>query len=199
MLYGIVHALGPGHRKIVISSYILSEKSISYGKSILISISSALIHSGSGVIAILILNWAFQTIRPVFIENLSSYLELFSYLGILLLSIVLIILKLLKRSGNKTDRPVGLSLIILSSLVPCPGAITIMLFSLSINMLTIGVITVLFMSIGMALTLSSISVITLKGKTMVNNSSKFQIISKIIEWCGLILLLIFSIFMIINL
>ncbi|MGL1890480.1 MAG: DUF1007 family protein [Spirochaetaceae bacterium] len=198
LIYGVVHALGPGHRKIVISSYILSKDSISYSKAIGISIGSALIHSGTGVLSILLLNVIFQSIKPLFITNITTYLEIISYGSILVLSLVLIFLKLFRRKSNTKDKPVGLSLIILSSLVPCPGAITIMLFSLSLNMLTIGAITVLFMSLGMATTLSVISIITLKGKHLVNNSGKFKVITKILEWTGLILLLLFSIFMIIN-
>ncbi len=198
-IYGVIHALGPGHRKIVISSYILSREKISYLKAIGISFTSALIHSGTGILSILILNLVTQKIKPVFLENITESIETISYVGVLLLAILLIILKLIpeKKKRQNGDKPVALSLIILSSLLPCPGAITIMLFSLSLNIISFGIIIVLAMSFGIGLTLSLISVITLKGKTIVKSVSdnKFKVIGRVIEWSGLILLLIFSIFM----
>lgn len=197
-IYGSIHALGPGHRKIIISSYILSRKKISYFKSIGISMISALIHSGTGILSILILDLVFTKIKPIFMENITDYLEVLSYGGVLLLAIILIIMKLIPRTKKDEDKPIALSVIILSSLIPCPGAITIMLFSLSLNMLGIGIITVCAMSAGIGLTLSLISVITLKGKNAAYriNNNRLKIINSIFEWCGLILLLVFSIFMI---
>ncbi|QEN05409.1 DUF1007 family protein [Thiospirochaeta perfilievii] len=200
LLYGVVHALGPGHRKIVISTYILSRKKISYLKAIGISLTSALIHSGSGVISILLLNLIFNKIKPSFIDNVTNYIEKVSYIGVLLLAIVLIIIKLIPQKDNKESKPVALSLIILSSLVPCPGAITIMLVSLTIGIINVGILTVLAMSLGIGLTLSLISIFTIKGKKIVSGSNKnrFNLISNLLEWMGLIILLIFSLFMVIS-
>lgn len=199
-IYGVVHAVGPGHRKIVISSYILSRDKISYFKAVGISLTSALVHSGTGIFTIILLSIIFKKVKPAFIDNITGSIEIISYIGVLVLALVLIFLKLIHINKKKknNDRPLALSLIILSSLIPCPGAITIMLFSLSLNILSLGIVTVLSMSMGIGLTLTLISIITLKGKTIIKNvsSGKFKFVSSIIEWGGLIILLLFSIFMI---
>ena len=198
-LYGVVHALGPGHRKIVISSYILAKPEITYLKSAAISFSSALIHSGSGIVSIIILKIVFDRIKPGIVDHVTERVEFISYTGVLILAVILIILKLIPRKKEPiNNRAAGLSLIILSSLIPCPGALTIMLFSLSLNILVTGIVTVLAMSSGIGLTLTIISFITLKSKHVVNNRAgkRFNKIGKVIEWTGLLLLFIFSIFMI---
>lgn len=191
LFYGIVHALGPGHRKIVISSYILSVEKISYLKAIGISMISALIHSGSGIIIILLLN-------KLLIEKISNMIGFISYLSLFILSITLIIIKLLNRlkiSAHYNYKPVALSLIILSSIVPCPGALTIMLFSLSMNIIPLGIVTVLSMSFGIGITLSIISLLTLKGKnSLKSNKERYTNLNTFIEWSGLIILFLFSLF-----
>lgn len=196
LLYGVIHGFGPGHRKIVISSYILTQKRLTYLKAIILSLTSALIHSGSGISIILILNLIYTKISPNSVELISGTLGVSSYYSILLLTVVLIILKLVKtfkRRDKREYRGVGLALIYLSSLIPCPGAITIMLYATSVGMIGLGVITVLCMSLGIGLTLIIISVTTLKGKNVINLKRS----GKVFEWTGLIILLLFSIFMII--
>jgi len=199
LIYGVVHALGPGHRKIILSSYILTKNITSYINVISLSFLSALIHSASGVSLVLILSLVFLKIQPALITELNRSIEFYSYIGVLLLAVTLIILKILsfKKREKGVEKPVGLSLIIISSLVPCPGAVTIILFSLSLKMLNIGIITVVAMSVGIALTLSVISVITLKTKTILKNYNKksLNIISYSLEWAGLIILLLFSLLM----
>ena len=51
--------------------------------------------------------------------------------------------------------------IVLSGLVPCPGSTVVLLFSLSLGILTVGIATVSAISFGMAVTLSVISVSTI--------------------------------------
>lgn len=197
-IYGAVHALGPGHRKLIISSYILSRKKISYAKGIGISLLSALIHSGSGILSILLLNLIFSRIHYLFIDNLTNYMELISYISVGVLSIILIILKISekKRASSEKDNQVALSVIILSSLVPCPGAITIMLFSLSLGIIPLGIVTVFAMSLGIGVTLSVIALLSLKSKRVIESGgNKFKNIESVVEWSGLILLLIFSLLM----
>lgn len=195
LLYGIIHGFGPGHRKIVISSYILTQKRLTYLKAITVSLTSALIHSGSGVTIILILNLIYTKISPGSVNSITGTLGITSYYSILILTVILILLKLYrtfnKREKNE-NKGVGLTLIYLSSLVPCPGAITIMLYATSVGMIGLGIITVLMMSLGIGLTLIIIAVTTLKGKNMISLKRS----GKVFEWTGLIILLIFSIFMI---
>lgn len=202
-LYGVIHALGPGHRKVVISSYLLSHKS-GLPKALSLSFLSAFIHSGSGVFIVIILNSIYLKIKDDIIQDISSLLENTGYYSLLLLSLILIILKVLasrKRQVKKNGiDKIGLSMIILTSLIPCPGAVTIMLFSLTMNMLVTGIFVVLAMSFGIGLSLSLISAIVIKGREIMNllPKKKLAISQRIIEWTSLGLLLLFALFMIVS-
>lgn len=201
LAYGVIHALGPGHRKILISSYILSREKTSYIKAVSLSMLSALIHSGSGILIILLLNLIFKSVEQHFVDSINNFMELISYVSILIISVTLIIIKLVKlfrkKSKKVENKTVGISLIIFSSIVPCPGALTIMLFSLTVNMISTGILTVFAMSLGIGITLSIISLLTLKGKNSINKfSSKFTYVGVIIEWLGLISLLLYSLLMV---
>ncbi|MBN2618898.1 MAG: hypothetical protein JXR64_11365, partial [Spirochaetales bacterium] len=189
LLYGIIHAIGPGHRKIVISSYILSQNKISYIKTIIISLSSALIHSGSGIFSVLILVSIFQKVAPDSITKVSYSLEKFSYYSLLFLALLMLIFKiirLIKKRNTKEIKNVELPFILLSSIVPCPGSITIMLFSVSMNIIYIGIFSVLSMSLGIGITLSVISILVIKGKGMFSS----KILLTVFESIGLFILLL---------
>lgn len=201
-IYGVVHSLGPGHRKVVISSYLLATKKTTLKEGISISMLSALLHSGSGVLLILILTKIFYKAESSILNEYTISLQAISYILLLLLSIFLIIIKI-KRNNNTSDKPNSKSkkniwLILATSFFPCPGAITIMIFSFTINMISIGIITVLSMSLGIGVTLSIISIITVKSKDLINSGQNklFLIVSKSMEWGGLIILLLFSAFMV---
>lgn len=198
LLYGIVHALGPGHRKVFISSYLLSHKGATYLKAISMSMISALTHSGTGILIVSLLYLIFSKVNQSVIDNITTSLKGISYIIPLLLSIILIIIKLTKKKRVKTETKVqsklGLSLIMLISIIPCPISITVMLFSLSLNMINIGILTVLFMSLGIGITLTATSLITVKSKNLISsfNSEKVKVIQLVIEWTGLVLLFSFS-------
>lgn len=198
-LYGIIHALGPGHRKVVISSYLLSHHAGKI-KAVGLSLISALMHSSSGIIIVLVLNSIFLKIKDEVIQDVSTSLESTGYYSLLLLSVIIIFIKIFKRKkrdGN-VDK-LGISMIILASLLPCPGAITIMLFSLSMKMPIVGIATVIAMSLGIGFSLSGISILTIKGKELLNRlpEKKFLIAQNVTEWTGLGLLILFALFMII--
>lgn len=194
-IYGVVHGLGPGHRKIVISSYILTQKRLTYLKAVGISITSALIHSASGIFIILILGSLYTRINPSYIDNISNSLGLSSYISILVLTLLLIVIKVVKVVRKRESRDIkalGLGVIYLSSIIPCPGAITIMLYAFSVNMISLGIISVFAMSLGIGATLTLVSILTLKGRNTFNIGRK----GLFFEWFGLSILLIFSLFMI---
>ncbi|MGL1890824.1 MAG: DUF1007 family protein [Spirochaetaceae bacterium] len=199
-IYGIVHALGPGHRKVVISSYLLATKKTTIKEGVFISMLSALIHSGSGVLLIIILTKLFSKVQPNLINSFTLSLQAISYILLLILSIVLLMMKIIRlKSSNKVqESKSSLWLIFITSFFPCPGAITIMLFSITINMIGIGILTVLGMSLGIGITLSIISIITVKSKEILTlgKNKAFIFLNKYTQWFGLIILLIFSVFMV---
>ncbi len=160
-LYGLLHVLGPGHRKVFLFTYFIS-RSTRWKKGMLAGAMTAILHAVSAIIFIggmyLITTKAllscFNDVTPV--------IEKTSYAIIVLIGVWLIINHILSivRGGNiseKDDRePDTLMFVLAAGLVPCPGAATIMIFSLAMSVPAIGIMAVLSMSIGMAVILTLI-------------------------------------------
>jgi ABC-type nickel/cobalt efflux system permease component RcnA len=88
----------------------------------------------------------------------------------------------------------------LTGFFPCPGAIMILIFTLTQNLLTQGIISVLFMSAGMALPISLAGYLAYLGKqglfTALKKREKLlHRASVILEVSGYSFLLIFSLLM----
>lgn len=201
-LYGAVHALGPGHRKILISSYFLSENRATVKRGIAISTLSALVHSGSAIALVLILKIVLERALLVKINEFSYLMEIISYSAIVLFTLILIFLKarssLKRKESHRADRPLGVLLVLFSGLVPCPGAIYIMIFSITLKMVSMGVLSVTMMSMGIAFTVSLIAVLTIKGKKLtVLKTKTMHVLHRALEWGGLLVLLLFSCLMLI--
>lgn len=195
LLYGIIHALGPGHRKVVISSYLLSKNNSNLKEGIILSQLSALIHSATGIFSVLILYYLFNTIADGSQLSNSAIMNNFSSLILLILVILLIVRKIkpAKTDCCAKDNRSEKSLIILSSFIPCPGSATIMLVAISMDMLYVGVLSVIFMSVGIGTTLSILAILSLKGKAIINSFKSYDIIKLTIEWLAIAVLLLFSI------
>ena len=93
-----------------------------------------------------------------------------------------------------------LLLIIGSSLVPCPGAAMILLFSISLQMTGVGLLAVASMSAGMALTLSMVAVVTLRARTVLlrreGRGHKLGVLMHhTLEICGYLIITMFGVLM----
>ena len=65
---------------------------------------------------------------------------------------------------NQDNTKTFIGIVFSAGIVPCPGAAMILLFTLNMNILYAGIISVLVMSLGMALTISSAGIITIATK-----------------------------------
>lgn len=210
-LYGVVHAAGPGHRKTVLFSIFLSNKSKWWEPGLAGSL-SAFLHGFSGIALILI----FKEFSTRFLSNrvdlVSTYMETGSFLLLLLIAILLFILKMLSilRSKNKDDikevkeHKSFYYTVLLTSMFPCPGAILILILALSLNVLNIGILTVIFLSIGMGFTISITAYLGRGGrvglfKILKTRESKIEKISNYLELIGYLFLFLFSLWMVLPL
>jgi len=173
--YGVIHAVGPGHGKAIAVSYVLSQRP-SYTRGMLFSNCIALFHGGSGIVFVLVIRLILKTNIIKNLETVTNISQVISYsiiaclgLGILIHSIY----KLIKRHDQKQQtcktfksgkytNPVLLALVVGS--IPCPGVVVVMLFTLSMNLIALGIILGITISIGMALTVSIVVLITISGK-----------------------------------
>jgi len=168
--YGLLHALGPGHRKLALAAYFIARPARAL-QGVTAGLSVALLHAASAILAIYGLFYLFTRTVTTGFAAVSSILELGSYAAITLLGLILFILALRDalRRGTQSEQAGAdgkkLAAIILSSgLVPCPGTALILIFCLSQGQPGLGVLAALAMSLGMAVITVSVSLAAILGK-----------------------------------
>lgn len=201
-LYGGLHASGPGHRKTVVFSLFLSRDAkawepLAYGFLL------AILHGGSAILLILLYK---STAGPLLSRNLNTatlQMEGWAYTLLVVLSLILLagaVRHARKGHGDNSSGKRSLMAIALTGFFPCPGAIMILVFTLTQEMLPLGISTVLIMSAGMALPISLAGYLAYFGKkgvfTALKNREKLiHKTTAAMEMTGYSFLLIFSVYM----
>ena len=164
--YGVVHALGPGHGKSIAASYFLSTE-VPLTRGLLMGGLIALLHAGSAIVVVLTLSLVLRHSYLCSLENINRVIRIVSHTLIASIGLLMFIAAI--RDGRKKQFPIHnggttkdskrrslFSVALAVGIVPCPGAILILLFCLSMGILTTGVFLVLVMAIGMGLTISAV-------------------------------------------
>jgi ABC-type nickel/cobalt efflux system permease component RcnA len=167
-LYGVLHALGPGHRKTIVFSLFLGAKT-PWWKPLAAGLTSAGIHGGMSLGIVGILSIIKQGISSLMdTEQVNAWVEAISAFLLLGFAALLIILKIVRghhhHHHGKTSGGMW-SILITSSLVPCSGATMVLLTSLYLNMVGVGALAVLTMSLGMGLVVSGAAYLAWGGRT----------------------------------
>lgn len=177
LVYGILHATGPGHGKAIATSYLISRGRKLQGGLVMGNL-IALFHGLSGVVLVLIVHFVLQKSLMGPLQSVTRTTQLISYALIALLGGVMLAWNLLlwfRQQGNDAFYQIGrykerkrglLAMALVVGMVPCPGVVMLMLFCLSLNMLGVGLVLALFMILGMALTISAVGVVGLAGKNL---------------------------------
>jgi ABC-type nickel/cobalt efflux system permease component RcnA len=156
-LYGLVHAIGPGHGKALVALYFTSNKS-NYKKAFKMGYLISIIHAIS---ALIFTFGIFFIIKRMFRQNfneLSHITMLISAVMIMLVGLYLIY-EAYKDKGKiekkvKTKNRSELAVAFSAGVVPCPGVMTIVLFNIVLGNYILGIMSAIAMSIGMGLTIS---------------------------------------------
>ena len=175
-VYGLLHALGPGHRKMALAAYFLARparprQGVTAGASV------ALLHAAAAVAVIYGLYYLFKGTVTATFSSVNSILELASYAAISLLGVFLLVVAVggcvkaykaanqaeIDRSKSTGVRPLA-AIILSSGVVPCPGTALILIFCLSQDLPGVGVMAALAMSLGMAVVTVSVSLAAIFGK-----------------------------------
>ncbi len=184
-LYGIIHAAGPGHGKTVISSLFLS-RNARISHSFFAGNLIAGIHAVAAVGTVCILYFIVKTLFSVTFEHANRIIQLFSFALIALLGLWLLISAIAdffrtkpvapEKEGNAKDTDVKTVVFasFVAGIVPCPGASTILLFSLSLQVPGVGIASVAAMSLGMGLTISLTGVLTILARRGVFTASRLN-------------------------
>jgi ABC-type nickel/cobalt efflux system permease component RcnA len=165
-LWGILHAAGPGHGKLVISSYFLGRharplRGVLVGAAIsFLQVLTAVVVVGGG--ALVLGASGFTAMEH------GTRLELLSYALIVLLGLYLAFSVLTGRHAHAEspggERRVGAGLIIAAGLTPCASAVLLLLFALGNHVFVVGVLASLVMAVGMSLTVSLVGVTTILAR-----------------------------------
>jgi nickel/cobalt transporter (NicO) family protein len=191
-IYGLVHAIGPGHGKFIISSYFFSKKAKPI-EAVLSGFVIAFTHGISGIVIILVIFLLLHLPVLKSLANTTRIISIISYLmiaGIGLFLFVKAVIDAFTRKKpctaepNKSASRVSsfLPISFITGLIPCPGAATIILFSLSAGAFMVGAIAIFAMSLGMGLMISLFALAALYAQKGILNtiSSKQAIQFKII-------------------
>ncbi len=182
-VYGIVHAAGPGHGKMVISTYVLTQES-RLRRAIVLSVMSSIAQGITAILAIeATVGLLGLPLRKT--QRVETGLEAVSYALIMLVGAILA-----ARSGRRAwarprnrgeghpchgpsprDLETPLSLRSLVGIVgsigvrPCSGAILVLVVAYALRLRWIGIGAVFAMSMGTAITVSAIALLCVHART----------------------------------
>jgi len=197
-IYGVIHAVGPGHGKAVVASYFLAQKR-KVSSAFKMGYSVAIIHTLS---AFLLTFTLYYIVDGIFSRNFNQSVDLmYKVSGGLILLVGLFLIYELWRDRSKTERidtvtnkkyfVIALSI----GIVPCPGVMTILLFSLMLGHLITGIFATIAMSIGMGLTISLSAIVAQKSHKIGEKSS---IIIKTLQILSPIMVILIGIFLLLS-
>jgi ABC-type nickel/cobalt efflux system permease component RcnA len=173
-LYGVFHAVGPGHGKLVVSSLFLARDvrlrtavSISWLVSLLQILSAITIVS----IVALALGWGgFTVLRDSRRIELVCY-GLIALIGLAMLADALREAWVHRREARTArvapeahSRVVSAGLVLATGLTPCASAIIILLFAFGQELYLVGIAACLVMAVGMGLTVSLVGLVAVAAR-----------------------------------
>ncbi len=202
-LYGMLHASGPGHRKTIVFSLYLGKESRPL-EPLAMGLLLSLLHGGSAVFLVLL----FKSLTgPLFSQSLNNstlQMEGWAYSLLTVISFFLVISAVRHAGkGHIHDHTAGRRsfwAIAMTGFFPCPGAIMILVFTLTHQMLSTGILAIAAMSLGMALPVSLAGYLAYYGKKGVFRLLKDREhligkLSSLLEISGFSLLFLLSFYM----
>jgi len=163
-VYGLIHAIGPGHGKALVALYFTSNKS-DYKKAFKMGYMISMIHAFS---ALIFTFGIFFILKTMFRKNFNEFSEMAMQISaVMIIGVGMYLIyeaysgrkhkeKHLKKS-SKSEMAVAFS----AGIVPCPGVMTIVLFCVVLQQYTLGILSAIAMSIGMGLTISVAGILSI--------------------------------------
>jgi ABC-type nickel/cobalt efflux system permease component RcnA len=172
-LYGVFHALGPGHGKTVIMGYFLGRGG-SIARGVAMAGWIALSHVIGAIVIVGVVHYVLSHSMATPVEEIL-WLRLVSYGAILAIGLVMLMLALRDRraialaGGHVHSHHHGHShslrglreqrlLAVAAGFIPCSGAILILVFAFTNGILLMGMLMALLIAVGMGLTLAALGI-----------------------------------------
>lgn len=221
-VYGVIHALGPGHGKSLAFSYFMANKS-SYTKAFAISQASAFIHIVGALILVIVSIFVLQSVLNNFVNDSVEILTKFSAVLIMALAIYILYRKLKNKGCScssccstpaktsqspwSTSKPQtvnslkpnfmkqDLYFVITSGIIPCPGTVVLFIYAFVLETYFAVILASIAISFGMGLVIFASSFL---GVSVKNLSEKSHKITYALEIIAPIVMFILGIFLFLN-
>ncbi len=207
LVYGMFHAAGPGHGKTIVSSFFLANDA-KLRHSIVIGYMIAVVHALAALAVVLILYYVIRGLFSVGIEQADHYIQLATFGIIAILGAVMLFGRIRGKAhhhhlhAEEATRNLSMrSLIgiaVPAGAIPCPGAVAVILFALSLHMLGVSVLSVIAISVGMGTTIAITGAIVILAKTGVvralagGHEERDSVLRRVIEIGGAAILFLFG-------
>ena len=217
LAYGVFHAAGPGHGKTIVSSFLLANEG-KIGQSFIIGYLVAAVHALSALTVVLVLYYIIRGIFATGVEQANRYIQIATFAIITLIGAVMLVRRATGKGhhhahtlGNHHhsgedghEEATGLTMrnllgiAVPAGVIPCPGAVAVILFALSLHMLAVSVLAVSSISIGMGTTIGvtgAIVILVKRGAVRAvagTNESRDSIVRRVIEIVGAAILFVFG-------
>lgn len=163
--YGMLHSMGPGHGKVVLSSYVLS-RNISKKQIVLLALAIAAAHALTAIVLVFSIYYIFELALSLTSESARQYMVYISFAVLMILGVYQIISGI-RHSHNHSndhdhnhddsDKAVDLSgwgVVVAIGVAPCIGTMSLLFMSISFNIIPAGLLAVLALAFGMSVTLT---------------------------------------------
>lgn len=158
VVFGAVHALTPGHSKVVLASYLVGSR-LALMRSALVAGALALTHIASAVVLALLA--APLITRTIGAAGRAPAIEMLSR-GILALIGIWLIVRALRHRPHVHNE--GIMVGVVAGLVPCPLTLFAMFLALSKGVVIAGLTFAFAMMLGVGLTLVSVAAVTVLAR-----------------------------------
>jgi ABC-type nickel/cobalt efflux system permease component RcnA/ABC-type uncharacterized transport system substrate-binding protein len=188
-LYGIIHALGPGHGKSLVAAYFIGEDRSTF-KALNIAMLIGVVHTFSAFVLTFVLTHILNAYLSSYFSDIEKATTQVSALFIIAIALYLLYKKLPKKHNKRVTwsranpnahanscacsacntASTDLGVILSAGIIPCPGTVAIFVFTLSLGIYWVGFLSAIFMSLGMSLIIFLAAYLSLKARAVTTSS-----------------------------